>query len=60
MNEIKRSLLRKLVKREYWDGRYTSFDNLPKGLPKHLSKDVKKVAKKGIVNLSNKFQSLYK
>lgn len=45
MNEIKRSLLRKLAKQEYWGGRYTSFDNLPKGFPKHLSKDVKKVAK---------------
>lgn len=45
MNEIKRSLLRKLAKREYWGGRHMSFDNLPKGFPKHLSKDVKKVAK---------------
>ncbi len=45
MDDIRRSLLRKLVKHGYWGGRHTSFDNLPKGFPSHLQKDVKKVAK---------------
>lgn len=45
MNEIKRTLLRKLVKHGYWGGRHTSLDNLPKGFPRHLHKEVKKTAK---------------
>lgn len=45
MGDIRRVLLRKLVKHGYWGSRHTSFDNLPKGFPSHLRKDVKKVAK---------------
>ncbi|MBI2080012.1 hypothetical protein HYT84_04555 [Candidatus Micrarchaeota archaeon] len=42
--EIRKVLMRKLAKHGYWGGRHTSFDNLHKGFPKHLSKDVKGVA----------------
>ncbi|MEA1924442.1 MAG: hypothetical protein U9M95_01080 [Candidatus Altiarchaeota archaeon] len=45
MEDVRRTLLRKLVKHGYWGGRHTNFDNLPKGFPNHLRKDVKKVAK---------------
>jgi len=45
MDDLKRVLLRKLVKQSYWGKRHTSFDNLPKGFPSHLRKDVSKVAK---------------
>lgn len=45
MEDIKRVLLRKLVKHGYWGGKHTSFNNLPKGFPNHLRKDVKRVAK---------------
>ncbi len=43
--DLKGILLRKLVKHGYWGSRHTSFDNLPKGFPTHLHKEVKKVAK---------------
>ena len=46
MENIKRTLLRKLAKHGWWGGRHTSFDNLPKGFPKHLQKEVKIAAKK--------------
>ena len=43
--EMKKALLRKLAKHGYWGGRHTSFDNLHKGFPKHLTKEVRKIAK---------------
>ena len=43
--DIKRALIRKLVYMGKWEGNHTSFDNLPKGFPKHLRGEVKKVAK---------------
>ena len=42
---IRKTLLRKLYDHGYWGKRHTSFDNLPKGFPAHLHKEVKKVAK---------------
>ena len=42
---IRKILLRKLAKHGYWGGRRTSFDNLPKGFPKHLHEEVKETAK---------------
>ena len=44
-DDIKTALLRKLAKHGWWGARHTSFDNLPKGFPKHLAKEVKEVAK---------------
>lgn len=43
--EITRALLRKLLYMGKWGGSHTSFDNLPKGFPKHLRGTVKEVAR---------------
>jgi len=43
--EIRKSLLRKLVYLRKWGGSHTSFDNLPKGFPSHLRGEVKDIAK---------------
>ena len=43
---IEKQLLRKLMKQRMWGHKHTSFDNLPKGFPRHLYKEVKKIAKK--------------
>ena len=40
--EIRKQILRKMVRHNYWGGKHTAFDNIPKGLPKHLWKEVKK------------------
>lgn len=42
---IQKQLLRKLIKQRMWGHKHTSFDNLPKGFPKHLYKEVRKIAK---------------
>jgi len=42
--DIKKALLIKLMKKRLWGHKHTSFDNLSKGFPSHLGKDVKKVA----------------
>jgi hypothetical protein len=41
---IKKALLIKLMKRRCWGHKHTSYDNLPKGFPSHLAKDVKRIA----------------
>ncbi len=46
MKNIIKVLLRKLSKHGMWGEKHTSFENLPKGFPKHLHKEVKKHAKK--------------
>lgn len=38
-------LLRKLVYMGKWGNNHTSIDNLPKGFPKHIRKEVKVIAK---------------
>ena len=43
---IKKALVRKLFYMGKWGNSHTSFDNLPKGFPKHLRGIVKEVAKK--------------
>ncbi len=43
--EIRNAILRKLVSLGKWGGSHTSFDNLPKGFPKHLRGEVKEMAK---------------
>ena len=43
--DIKRGIIRKLFYLGKWGGNHTSFDNLPKGFPKELRKEVKFVAK---------------
>ena len=43
--EIQKTLLRKLVYLGKWGGAHTSFDNLPKGFPKHVRGYVKNIAK---------------
>lgn len=42
--EIKKAILIKLMRKRMWLHKHTSFDNLPKGFPSHLTKEVKKVA----------------
>ncbi len=42
---IRKTILRKLNDHGYWGHRHTSFDNLPKGFPSHLHKEVKKMGK---------------
>lgn len=44
--EIEKSLLRKLVYMRKWGAAHTSFDNLPKGFPKHFRGEVKDIAKR--------------
>ncbi|MDO8537415.1 MAG: hypothetical protein Q7S21_00860 [archaeon] len=39
--EIRKQILRKMVRHNYWGGKHTAFDNIPKGFPKHLWKEVK-------------------
>lgn len=43
--ETTKALLRKLLYMGKWAGNHTSFDNLPKGFPKHLRGEVKEAAK---------------
>lgn len=50
MENIKKALIRKLVYMNKWAHSHTSFDNLPKGFPKHLRGEVKKVAEQLIKN----------
>ena len=44
MEDIRKALIRKLVYMGKWAHSHTSFDNLPKGFPKHLRGEVKKMA----------------
>lgn len=46
MSEIRKVLLRKLLRAGKIGASHTSFDNLPKGFPKHLSGEVKEEAEK--------------
>jgi len=40
--EIRRRILRKMARHNWWKAKHTAFDNIPKGFPKELWKDVKK------------------
>jgi len=42
---IKIEILSKLVRRNCWKNKHTSFDNLQKSFPKHLRKDAKNAAR---------------
>lgn len=44
--ELRKIILRKMVRHTWWGGKHTAFDNLPKGFPKEFWKDVKKEAEK--------------
>ncbi|MBU4266396.1 MAG: hypothetical protein L6243_05700 [Candidatus Altiarchaeales archaeon] len=44
-DEIKSRVLHKLARQRRWGGKHTSFENLQKGFPSHLAKDVKVVGK---------------
>jgi hypothetical protein len=39
---IEKAILAKMYRHGYIDGKHTSEDNIPKGLPKHMHGDVKK------------------
>jgi len=41
---LKAQILKKLRRHGYWGGRHTSFDELPKGTPKHLHGTIKDIA----------------
>lgn len=38
--DVKKALLRKLINKGFIGGRHTAYDNLPKGFPPHLHKEV--------------------
>lgn len=40
--EVRRRILRKMVRHCYWGGKHTAFDNVPKSFPKEVWKDVEK------------------
>ncbi len=40
--EIRKTILIKLRRHDYWGGRHTSIDNLTKGFAGHMKKEVKK------------------
>jgi len=44
-DEIKARILHKLTRQRRWGGKHTSFENLQKGFPLHLVKEVKAVGK---------------
>jgi hypothetical protein len=44
-DDIRRTILRKMLRLEYIGGRHTSIENLPKGFPKHERGRVMKVAR---------------
>jgi hypothetical protein len=44
--DIKRTILRKMVRHEYIGGKHTSIENLPKGFPKSERARVLKIAKR--------------
>ncbi|MFH1390948.1 MAG: hypothetical protein ABIH20_01415 [Candidatus Diapherotrites archaeon] len=39
--ELRKRILRKMVRHNWWGGKHTAFDNLSKGFPKDFRKDVK-------------------
>jgi len=41
---LKAAILKKLPRHCYWGEKHTAFDDLPKGMPKHLRGEAKKVA----------------
>ena len=46
MSEALRAwILFKLLRHRYWGGKHTSFDNIPKGKPKHQADQIKEVSK---------------
>jgi len=40
-DEIRARILHKLTRQRIWGGKHTSFENLQKGFPSHLVKEVK-------------------
>ena len=51
--EIKRHLLRKMTRHNWWGGKHTAYDDLTKGFPKELYKEVRNeinnLIKQGII-----------
>ena len=45
LKDIRVWILYKLAKHGYIGGRHTAFDNIPKGAPKHLHKEIQEIAK---------------
>lgn len=45
-SEIRRRILRKMVRHHWWGGKHTAFDNIQKGFPDEVRKDVKKELEK--------------
>jgi len=41
--KIAARILNKMARHGWWEAKHTSINNLPKGMPKHLWKDVRKV-----------------
>ena len=39
--EVRKQILRKMARHRWWAGKHTAYDNIPKGFPNDLWKDVK-------------------
>ncbi len=39
--EVRKRVLRKMTRHNYWGGKHTAFDDTPRGFPKELWKDVR-------------------
>lgn len=44
-DELKAGIIHKLMRRNKWGHSHTSIDNITKGFPSHLGKELKKAAK---------------
>ena len=39
--EIRKWILKKMMRHNWWGGKHTAFDNIPKGSPKHIWKEIR-------------------
>lgn len=44
-NEIRYRIIKKLVRHRMWGGKHTSIENIPKGMPPELRKNIEEVIK---------------
>ena len=39
--ELRKWILKKMVRHNWWGGKHMAFDNIPKGAPKHIWKEIR-------------------